>query len=137
MSSYTRMIFAIVSAVVLTATLAACTSTPMLFGPQKDGAGSPVFDVDRQLQEVKVGSPRDEAVKVMDRAWLHGKCEWQSGTVSDAFLYGPKNVQEVQVAVITSKPLTGTSIVVSATRAENDSLRQYGFGDCVPAWLLK
>ncbi|CAG1007432.1 hypothetical protein ANAEL_03535 [Anaerolineales bacterium] len=137
MNNQAHMSLTITFIVILMVTLTACTSVPVLFGPQKDGAGSPIFDVDRQLQEVKVGSPRDEAVKVMDRAWHHGKCEWQSGTVSDVFLYGPKNVQEVQVAVITSKPLTGTLIVVSATRAENDSLRQYGFGDCVPAWLLK
>lgn len=91
---------------------------------------------DEKLSAIRKGDLRDSALKVMADAWHHGVCSRLSGRIYDVFLIGPKEVNRMYVVVVTSESQNGVYRVTGAAPAERYLLREYGFEECLPKWVL-
>ncbi len=84
---------------------------------------------------VKIGDSREAALTAFADAWFHGDCTNSDGSGYDLFLYGPNNIQTVQVVVIRSSIEQGTARVTFIGTDENDRLFLYK--RCLPESFFK
>lgn len=82
---------------------------------------------DIATSQIPIGTERHEALqKVPGGAWYHGECNEGNSRVSDVFLYGARNPDEVNVVVIHFKPEDGKYVVEAVGAMENYKIFSFG-----------
>jgi hypothetical protein len=62
-------------------------------------------------KQVPVGTPREDAIKILsEKAWYHQECP-NRVTIDDLFFYGSHRYDQAEVVIVRSEPVNGVFVV--------------------------
>ena len=74
-------------------------------------AGCRPSPLEEARKQVPIGTPREDAVRILsEKAWYHQECPNRI-TIDDLFFYGSHKYDEAQVVIVASEPVDGVFVV--------------------------